>query len=1514
MASRVNTKFVAIMGGALLAAFIGVAYLGVQAVRKSGEDYIAMGDKALAEKKTGAAVGFYSKAVFKDQKNPAWIRKWLTAMEQHIPSGKGKYAEEYQTQYLRALKALPEADRTDLDAHVRYLDEVYKGIKSGGTSLGELEYMIRVADEMIKNYKGDESTGKRLLRYRAIPKMAVTLRNPEFKPDEVLEIQRELEAAVKADPTDSESLLSASQIDMALAERARKRDEKEEADRLLQSAKSRMTRYVAEHPPASNVRLALLMQEAQAAAQASGKPVTISELLQDRKPQLQELLDAIKSEDAATLEVPTVSNAAAYAQLAFSPEEGRREADAVMDKMLAARPNDPPLLMAEASLQRMRNEPDAALATLQKIVDMPDIPLSHDGLALFQHRVRAVQLQTDVVFEQWEKERDPAKKAALVQKAKKYRDELVGRIGEAEIAVLSIDARLAYLEGDRNGARALLTRYNDQTGQRDPQSMALLGELLLAQGSTGAAKQTFERVLALDGSNQRALGQLARMEMQAKNYAESARYLRELLKYNPNDAALRSQVEELTKASSPNSSDPVVALLLEADRLTAGVGADYGAAIKLIEDFLKTRTDDARPYYALLQLYYRNGQKAEAVATLDRAIAQFPADERLKQLRTNLTEENPLETALERIKNSTTLSPLDKAVQSFAVLKEAGQHERAKPFFEEMIRLDPEDPTVVEYRFQDAMERKESAKVTEIVALAERKNIDKVSGLTFKARQQITEKQLPEAKQSLQSALERDKLNHVAWRLLGMVCMNTGDLACAKDAFSKAIEIRPDDVITIIGYVRVLWATDDQTGALAAARKYERFAGNNPEFTEMFLQIESMAPGGNKDKAAALRKRLIELRPDNKANKAELALLLIEQRKFDEARDVIESLKGDENTRDGVAELEARWYALQGKYAEAEKVYEDLIKSKAPGTVTEQYYIAPSRLFMMVGQPDRAIAMLERGRAIEKKETMLISREMGDTLYNAGKKREAIEAYKRVLDSGASDPNDAVAKRILEAYASLEDWSKFDEMMTAMGEKAQKDTTLVLLSAGAAAAQGDRVRAERLYNQAVVLEPTNPMVFLKRGEFWMTDPTRERDAIADFQQAAKLAPNSTIPLMRLALLYKQTRKIDLAAEELQKALAIDPEDDGLRAELISIRVAQNRQTEAITLVDDAVKLKPDSLPWLMRAGGLMTQIGRIDLAPKYYQKAWDLKKALDVAVPYVTALIAMNPPDPATAWRVASDKALNPEEVSVRMLKAMVMQRTGRGAEVDAELARAYESVDPKNAQACQLFAAGIDSTYAEDNRGRLAAWGKLDARRKLTDWMYVQAALARMKEPTMQAKAATDLATFVEQGADASMKLSVYRLLGSYYYQTDQYPQSVAEYRKFLTIDPNDAEVNNNVAYILATELKQPADALPFAQKAAESAPDSPNVLDTLGVVQLGLRDVDNAVQTLLKAVDRSKTENDRIPAQLHLARAYHAKSALTEAKQTLNRVYDTLESNATLKQQYENELKEVQKLLDGQ
>jgi Flp pilus assembly protein TadD len=86
------------------------------------------------------------------------------------------------------------------------------------------------------------------------------------------------------------------------------------------------------------------------------------------------------------------------------------------------------------------------------------------------------------------------------------------------------------------------------------------------------------------------------------------------------------------------------------------------------------------------------------------------------------------------------------------------------------------------------------------------------------------------------------------------------------------------------------------------------------------------------------------------------------------------------------------------------------------------------------------------------------------------------------------------------------------------------------------------------------------------------------------------------------------------------------------------------------------------------------------------------------------------------------------------------------------------------------------------------------------------------------------------------------------------QVPQATTQYALILQANPENLTALNNQAWLLRE--KDTAKALEYARKAAELAPDSAAVLDTLAVVEYISKDYDQAQRNILRALKLSPDE----------------------------------------------------------
>jgi tetratricopeptide (TPR) repeat protein len=97
--------------------------------------------------------------------------------------------------------------------------------------------------------------------------------------------------------------------------------------------------------------------------------------------------------------------------------------------------------------------------------------------------------------------------------------------------------------------------------------------------------------------------------------------------------------------------------------------------------------------------------------------------------------------------------------------------------------------------------------------------------------------------------------------------------------------------------------------------------------------------------------------------------------------------------------------------------------------------------------------------------------------------------------------------------------------------------------------------------------------------------------------------------------------------------------------------------------------------------------------------------------------------------------------------------------------------------------------------------------------------------------------------------------LLASLEEKAGQYVEAVEHYRKIIELDDRNVIALNNLAYMLAEHTQMPDEALKYAEKAQEIAPESAVILDTLGWAYYRKGIYTRAIQYLEQATSKDPT-----------------------------------------------------------
>ena len=651
------------------------------------------------------------------------------------------------------------------------------------------------------------------------------------------------------------------------------------------------------------------------------------------------------------------------------------------------------------------------------------------------------------------------------------------------------------------------------------------------------------------------------------------------------------------------------------------------------------------------------------------------------------------------------------------------------------------------------------------------------------------------------------------------------------DALSKQAPNSP-----MVTYLQALLTA--RTGdAKAAWQQMQRlppeFVQLQPEFATAIAQVGINS--GNLESAGAILTTLISRHPDVTQARFQLALLRLRQKSPEAAITAIGPLANSDN-------------------AEA-------------NSILAQAYLQLRRF-------DDAIEALEKALASGDGNDLL-KRQLAYSQLRAGNSAEAIEELRKIA---ANDPGNAESAGPLIAVLLRE--KKFDEALQiagqmakaaekspmplfyrgqifiARGDLAQAATALgqaltidpkfvpaLYYSANVASARGNLDLATKNLREVIALNPKNALSYIRLADIALSRD-QEREAVAFLEQAIKAVPDSPAP--RLAMINYQVsrRNYQEALATVDALLQVAPNNPEGMAFRGQIQLATGAKTQAVATFRALATANPSSaaaqllLVGALRAnqdtsGAEVALRNAVNLAPASAQ----IRSAATVF------LITQGKPDDALA--TARDFSTKYPGVEGELLVARTLMLLGRPAEADSLLTKAVAS-HPSNQLVLSL------SQIAMTNGDRQKA------DKVLSDWL-----VKNPNDPEVRRHRGTLLLSLGDRaGARRELEAA-------------------------LKLRAEDPVTLNNLGWLLQEE--DPNRSLSLVTQAANVAPRSPEIVDTLGWLKFQRRDHAGALPLLQRA---HNLDSDNPEIAYHLALALDATGKRAEAKSLLQ---TTLEKNRT-------------------
>lgn len=1500
MAAKVNTKFVAILS---LTLFTGVASVGGVlwwVLKNDATRLIRKGDEAIAAGDLKSAERLYAKAVNKRQTDGPLLKKWGDTLQQITPDTQTEYNQRYG-EFVNMLRSYAVLQSTDVGAHRTYLDIIYKEVVYSGYKRESYDRLIDAADRALGYFdKGTPAVNgnpETLKRFRGIARATIIAQasdQVDFKAaDDAL---ADLTAAIKADPTDEPSLNAIVIVQSARSITARKNQLDLEASAAIDKAREAITGFLANRPDSPSVQLSALELDLDEATRAAilgktGAAITTAakEKRLDFVPRLDPIAESMKKLGPTGVEPMTMARFM-VAETLIDPASKRERTHGVLQDFITRQPDNFFAMQLRADLLAESGNTEEAIGLLQKIVDLPKRKLGVDGLLLQGLQPSVVGKQARFSMLAWERAKPEDRAAALV-KAKDFAAKFRTVAGDIP-QVMLLDAQIKFGEGDLAGCQKLLQAYNTATTDSDADGLWLLAQVMIRNNASGSTERLIEKVIKLQPGNLQAHIELASVKIKLQKLDEAMDLCDRVLQMDPTNITakqLKQGIEASRGLDPVITDDPVRQAISSAQKLV--LTEKNAQAIDLLRKAFVANKYNAHLAQFLAQQLNGAGDKAGALAVIEEAIANNPAAaKQLTGIRIVLETADPMEAELALIA-TLELKQLDKHLMRATTFRKYGKKDESDLELAEAVKIDPEDSRLIELLFLQALERKDLVTCGALVDKAEKRDLDRVGGETFRARFLFAQGKFAEAISVMQNAAEKFALTPDTWRVLARMQVEAGRGSDAIISYSRALEMRPDDITLIIEETVLLQSMNRIEDALQFGRSNMKYAQGNPVFGELMLNLEGQS--GDKVKALEAREKKLKDNPKDFKNRLAMAWLLLDLQQFDKARKLIDELRKEEPAKLETLVLDARFSSDRGDFNTARNLYAAFMADIPRESLTTEPYISFARLMFQYEQNEGALTALEQARRYQSPDLMEADRQIADHCTRLRRPALAEMAFRRIIAGKADTADQTYTRRLIENLNAQRKFSEAQQFLASLDAPVDKEVVTLLLAADTARGLNDEKKAQELLDRAKTAFPNDARVWVKSAQANMRRPELAADAEADLNRALQLEPKNPQLYEIRGGYYISSGKPNEGIADLQRAVSLNPALAELRLTLMRELIHRDRASEALSLGEEALKARGNDVQLALDMADVFFEARQSAFAARFYRAAWDLNKTPTLTQRYLDALLSAEPPMLSDAEKVLKEAGTEVERsLELRLGRARLHWRRGRMEDARRDLKGSLDLIAVEQPAPMMLWFRETSRIYARqaDRTRQLDQFERESASPQVKAWLMLFRGITMTEDAITRAQGLT----LIKQVADAStiknQKLLACQQLGIGYYLSGQYAESSEALMKAIAEFPDDWELNNNLAYTLAFHLNRAKDALPYAEKSVGLRPNSVDSLDTLGTVHLQLGDLVKAESFLRQAVQSGGRVTGQTSAMIHLCKTMIAKKDFSNAR----KMFDDLDKYA--------------------
>ena len=782
-----------------------------------------------------------------------------------------------------------------------------------------------------------------------------------------------------------------------------------------------------------------------------------------------------------------------------------------------------------------------------------------------------------------------------------------------------------------------------------------------------------------------------------------------------------------------------------------------------------------------------------------------------------------------------------------------------------------------------------------VLKIVQEKNLDSFNGLYYEARLMAVNDDLKNALAKVDECLKESPISSQLYTLRSNINAALGNKYAYVEDISKAAYLNPLDGAIAKRFAVALYNQNKNEESDTTSAQYnetrdalEKAISLNQGDIELLGLYTDFISKAEPQRAIAIRQDMLAAVPslDNAVMLGSLAMnVAMNASKTDDKEAFLDiagsafeqARKIDPNDRQ-VLLYYANYLQARGRDKEAKELLES----------SQDQLLLANHLFHE-GDYENAKKILEKLYNSDSNDTdvlrglLLVSQNTND--------KEDVKKYSNKLLALDNSSKNLILQ--IKAFITVGLFTEAEYKLQSLKERFPNETSTPMLQAWLVFKQGNDKKAMDLLNTYLQANKSNPSAWQLRSEINVAMNEYQR-AISDLKNCKSLVNDPEIGI-KLAQVYMQISDYKDAENELKEILGTPNPPMEANLLLESIYLKLNRKTALDNLYDNIIAKYPDNIQWLDKAGDYALQTQEFDRAERFYKKSCDIisksytgdkqGKEIDDDT-YVTSfdgyLMALlrgtgdvdqpdSHPEKSELALKEAGKYINTSYAPLaylRMTMACLVLRREDEAEKYARL-----SMD-KALTSDKYVLKTVEEMYPILKFDEMSKYGSqmLQKNPDSVTANYIMYFIYRAAKKYPEAvDYITKCINLTEKDSPKRYDYTIEKdetLLFAYANTSDikYINAAINDYESLLSEMPNNIQVLNNLAYMLADSEQRLSDALKYSKQVQAIKPNDPGFLDTYAFVLLKNGQYSEAEQTIEKAINEYTEQGQMtIPAEVY-------------------------------------------------